>query len=64
MDDIARDVMKAALWEEAKGKLRALARVQGSYTSADPEWRSERWEQAAAAVENFIHDFESRALHE
>jgi len=61
--DSFRTPLKAALWEEAKGKLRAPVAVQGSYSSADQE-AAETFEEAGAAVEAFIKDFENRGLHE
>lgn len=48
------------LWEEAKGKLRALAAVQGSYQSETGH--TERWEACEAAIEKFITDFENDEL--
>ena len=56
-------ITKAMLWEEAKGKLRALVSVNGQCASTD-EWRSEQWQQAQKAVEQFISDFEDESLHE
>lgn len=55
--------MKAMLWEEAKGKLRALASVQGSYP-ADIIERGERYEKSNAKIEDFIQEFEEEGLWE
>lgn len=53
---------KAILWEEAKGKLRAMAAASGQITSTarrSPDWRS-----VSEAVEKFIRKFESDGFHE
>ena len=55
--------MKATLWEEAKGKLRALVAVQGSYP-AHTAGRMDRWQEAETRVEAFINQFELDGLHE
>ena len=60
--DNTRGPMKAMLWEEAKGKLRALVAVQGSYFGLADS--ADRWQRAAKAVEAFIEDFEGDGLHE
>lgn len=54
--------MKAVLWEEAKGKLRALAVAQGSYQSTDS--MTEIWEKLDRKIEAFIKDIEDNALQE
>jgi hypothetical protein len=56
-------VAKAALWEEAKGKLRALIAVNGQCSPTD-EWRSGQWQEAEKRIDAFIADFEGDALHE
>lgn len=58
-------MLKAQAWEDAKGKLRALAAMQGSYHhgSSNPEL-TKRWEAAEEVVEAFIRDFEAEGLHE
>lgn len=55
--------MKSALWEEAKGKLRALVQVQGCYHDSDPHTK-ERFRKANARVEAFIKEFADDSLHE
>ncbi len=60
--DNTRYPIKAALWEEAKGKLRALVAVQGSYSGLTDS--AEKWERAGFAVEDFIKAFEDNGLHE
>jgi hypothetical protein len=40
------NMLKAAAWERAKGELRALVAIQGSYTSNDG--RAEKWEACSA----------------
>ncbi len=67
--DEARGPLKAALWEEAKGKLRAFAAVQGSYHSyamseSDGEAIRARWQAAEKSIAAFIEEFESHGLHE
>lgn len=55
-------VAKAKLWEEAKGKLRALYRVNGSIPSTfnfSPDWQ-----EVKVAVEKFITEMEDEGLHE
>lgn len=54
--------MKSVLWEEAKGKLRALVAMQGSYVSAKED--ETHFEDAQIAVDEFIDDFEGRGLYE
>lgn len=56
------NMLKAAAWERAKGELRALAAMQGSYPST--EGRGDKWETVHDAVETFIDNFESEALQE
>lgn len=55
--------MKSVLWEEAKGKLRALVALQGSYQSND-ESRSETFVELDVQVEKFIKHVEGWGLHE
>jgi hypothetical protein len=61
--EAAIDVAKAMLWEEAKGKLRALVAVSGCVVSTDPE-EPPRFEVVGGAVEAFIKRFENEGLHE
>lgn len=51
---------KAVLWEETKGKLRALAIATGHR----PSRSSDRYEIVERCVENFILNFESNGFHE
>lgn len=53
---------KAILWEEAKGKLRALAAASGQNPSN--KVRSPDWEKVSDAVENFILNFEANSYQE
>lgn len=57
---------KAILWEEAKGKLRALYAADGAQTSGEEERRLgyAPFMTIKAAVDAFIEDIESRGLHE
>jgi uncharacterized protein HemY len=54
--------LKAAAWEDAKGKLRALVALQGAYDSTAE--RGERYKQLGEAVNAFIEQVESNALQE
>lgn len=63
MSDDYRVPLKYMLWEEAKGKLRALAAVQGSYPSGDPE-TAKRFEALTAKVEAFIKEVNDEELQE
>ena len=54
--------MKAAQWERAKGELRALAVLQGSYQSGTGN--GDRWMKLHQKVESFIRDIEEDALQE
>lgn len=53
---------KAILWEEAKGKLRAMATVGGQIGSSDT--RSPDWKEVEDAIEGFIVNFENNGMHE
>lgn len=57
------DMLKAQQWERAKGELRALVALQGSYPSTEDE-RASRWRHLSEAVESFIASVEERALQE
>jgi len=59
-------VAKASLWEQAKGKLRAMVAVEGQCSPHAPEdeHRRVRWREAEGAINAFIVDFESNGLHE
>lgn len=53
-------LIKVVLWEEAKGKLRAMARA-GGQTNFD---RSPDFDKVKEVIEKFIEDFESHGYHE
>lgn len=53
---------KAILWEEAKGKMRAVARASGQHQSNVD--RSPKWEDVERSIETFILHFETRGYHE
>lgn len=57
-------IMKAAIWEEAKGKLRALAAVAGQCNSTSPQYIRDRYDELNREVEAFIVSIEENALHE
>ena len=54
------------LWEEAKGKMRAIVAVEGQCGAHNPEdkFRRERYQEAGDTIEKFIKDFEANGLHE
>ncbi len=57
--------MKSMVWERAKGELRALVEIQGSYSSAEREPKGEsKWERLEAAVNAFVTQVEDDGLHE
>lgn len=64
MSEFSRHIglAKAILWEEAKGKLRAMAAAAGQQNSADN--RGPDWEEVSRQVEQFIKRFEDDGLHE
>lgn len=55
--------LKAATWEEAKGKLRAMAALEGSGSSGEAV-RPYRHERISDAVETFIRSFEDEGFQE
>ena len=62
---------KAILWEEAKGKLRAMIvadghkRVVAQHDTLDADKATHKaWTKRQAIVEDFISSFEDRGLHE
>jgi hypothetical protein len=57
-------MLKGQQWERAKGELRALVSMQGSYKSTAGNYRSERWEELNAKVHAFIKEVEDDALQE
>ncbi len=54
---------KAILWEEAKGKLRALVAASGQGNTEDTG-RPDNWQAVEAEVHQFIQTFENAGLHE
>lgn len=59
------NAMKAQQWEIAKGHLRALVAIQGSYSSAEREPAGEaKWERLQAALDAFVSKVEDAGLHE
>ena len=64
MSDFVIDAaLKACQWELAKGHLRALVALQGSYSSGS-EHTAQRFEDAKECVDMFIDAFEGDGLHE
>lgn len=62
MDPIG--LAKAILWEEAKGKLRAMASVGGQTPATMNPVRSPDWQKVERRIEAFILSFEDDGLHE
>lgn len=58
--------MKSQQWERAKGELRALIAIQGSYSLGRPpgDETPTRWQLLQKEVEKFIAQVEDEALHE
>lgn len=56
-------LQKAVLWEEAKGKLRAVVAAGGQCRSTNSH-HIERWRQLRREVDKFILEVEDNALHE
>lgn len=56
--------MKAAQWERAKGELRAMVAIQGSYEASSPEEEPLKWAVLSQHVEDFIKNIEDNGLHE
>lgn len=57
------NMMKAQQWERAKGELRALAYMQGSYPAGGGH-TFERWKNIHNRIEAFIKDIHDHGLHE
>lgn len=53
--------MKALAWEDAKGKLRGVVALQGSYVNGT---NFEQYNDLNKRVEDFIKDVEHHALQE
>lgn len=70
MDRAQLAMHKSTLWEEAKGKLRAVAIASAYASKTEPMTvdlaRSEdcRWMEAHTEVEDFIAAFEDNGMHE
>ena len=58
--------MKAQQWERAKGELRALIALQGSYSFGRDigDRREERWVTLEKRVNAFVQDVEDNGLQE
>ena len=58
-------MMKAQQWERAKGELRALVAMQGSFTSGGGDTHeTTRWRELGKRVESFIKSVEDDGLEE
>ena len=55
---------KAILWEEAKGKLRALVAADGAEHGKGGVSEPFHFEKLEKAIDKFINDFEGDGLHE
>lgn len=58
------EALKAQQWELAKGHLRALVSLQGSYSSGRDAHEEKRWLALKAAVDAFIAQIEEEGWHE
>jgi len=58
------EAVKAQQWEIAKGHLRALVVMQGSYFSSGKTHEDQRWQELEEKVEAFIKDIQDNALQE
>jgi hypothetical protein len=58
--------MKAQQWERAKGELRALIAIQGSYSlgRGPGDDRPAKWQRLQVRVDEFIQSVEDDALQE
>jgi len=58
--------MKAVLWEEAKGKLRAMLAAEGQRQTSESHTDEKfmRYTRMASEVERFITRFEEAEFHE
>lgn len=64
-EEFSISLHKAILWEEAKGKLRALSNVEGHRrTASDYHKNSDKWLSLNKEIENFIKNIENEGLHE
>lgn len=64
---IIEHAMKSQQWERAKGELRALVALQGSYTDPIPDQMKKetpRYKRLGDRVEDFIKSIEDEALQE
>lgn len=52
--------MKAAAWERAKGELRGLVHIQGSYSHGSPA--GDCWRELESTVDKFIAEIEDNGL--
>lgn len=58
-------LQKGILWEEAKGKLRAIVAAEGSLIDSKPLGDREfSFKKISKAVEAFIKDFEGKGYQE
>lgn len=55
---------KAILWEEAKGKLRALVAADGAEHAKRGVSEISHFQKLETAIDKFISDFEGEGLHE
>lgn len=55
---------KTILWEEIKGRLRALVAIGGHIPSVQGDYEIKRYEEIHSSVEKFIDKFESDGFDE
>jgi len=61
-NDDVMNAIKAHAWEDAKGKLRGFAAIQGSYSSGSGH--GDKYAEVDAMVETFIFDIENNGMNE
>lgn len=69
-EDLLQEAIKVQQWEVAKGHLRALVRIHGSFTSSEDARAAEaaghpvKWRVLNGRIEQFIRSIEEDGLHE
>lgn len=58
------EALKAQQWEIAKGHLRALVILQGSYSGRENEYQTIKWQRLEDEIEAFIKKIEGESLAE
>lgn len=58
------NALKEAAWQQAKGHLRALVGIQGSYMGGEGTGTYKRYQQCKLRIETFILSIENDGLQE